>query len=62
MRETDSAMAKGNKNQAVMSAVREVFRSRTLWENGAEKNMFRMGSFLARLQKSYLNLAVKDGC
>jgi hypothetical protein len=62
VREIDLAMTNGNKNQAVISIVRKVFKHKALWENGTEKSVFCMGKFGAHFQRSYLNLAVKDEC
>ena len=60
--ERDSDTIKGNKNQAVKSTLKEVFKNRILWENGAEKNMFWMSRLWVGFQRSYLSLAVKDEC
>lgn len=53
---------RGNKNQMVMSSLKEVFKNRILEENGAEKNMFWMNRLWVAFQRSYLSLAVKEEC
>lgn len=53
---------KGNKNQAVLSTLKEVFRSRMLGENGAETTLLWMSRFGLRFQCSYLSSAVQGAC
>ena len=62
VRERDLDTIRGNKNQVVMSRLKEVFKNRILWENGAEKNMFWMSRLWVAFQRSYLSLAVKEEC